>query len=38
MYAALVTIPFAFAGANIWTLSWLFYPLGRWLYSKKIRK
>jgi uncharacterized membrane protein len=34
LYSALITIPFAFAGATIWTLSWLFYPVGRWLYKR----
>ena len=34
MYAAGITIPFAFAGVTAWTLSWLLYPLGRWLYKK----
>lgn len=33
MYAALITIPFAFAGPTVWTLSWLIYPVGRWLYK-----
>jgi len=34
MYSALITIPFAFAGATIWTLSWLLYPVGRWLFMR----
>ena len=34
MYSAMITIPFAFAGVTIWTLSWLLYPLGRWLYKR----
>jgi uncharacterized membrane protein len=35
MYSALITIPFAFAGPSLWTLSWLIYPVGRWLYKRK---
>jgi uncharacterized membrane protein len=35
MYSAFITLPFAFAGPTIWTLSWLIYPVGRWVYKKK---
>jgi uncharacterized membrane protein len=38
MYAAAVTIPFAFAGVTTWTLSWLLYPLGQWLYKKRLAR
>lgn len=34
LYSALITIPFAFAGVTIWTLSWLIYPAGRWLFQR----
>jgi hypothetical protein len=34
MYSAMITIPFAFTGATIWTLSWLLYPVGRWLFMR----
>ena len=34
LYSALITIPFAFAGGTIWTLSWLIYPVGRWLFRR----
>jgi uncharacterized membrane protein len=35
LYSALITLPFAFAGPTLWTLSWLIYPVGRWVYKKK---
>ena len=34
LYSALITVPFAFAGVTIWTLSWLLYPVGRWLFMR----
>jgi uncharacterized membrane protein len=31
---AAITIPFALVGPGVWTLSWLIYPLGRWILKR----
>jgi len=31
---AAITIPFALIGPGVWTLSWLIYPLGRWIFKR----